>query len=171
MNCHKESSSCANSWLRLVLLSFNFYQFPLKFGCVKISTHTVIPSDNKYQKHVKMPSWERVEEVSWMQGCRICLYYYCWFHYNLSLSCFGERSFSYFYAPAIKWLGHIVLPLSVIPSFRLSVLPDSVSAHYLSHTWRFLNEIWYISLSRGCAGWVRIWVRSNNFRQSYDPLT
>ena len=30
----------------------------------------------------------------------------------------------HFYAPAIKWLGHIVLPLSVIPSFRHSVLPS-----------------------------------------------
>ena len=38
-----------------------------------------------------------------------------------------------FYSSAIKWPGHIVLPLSVIP--------DSVSAHYLSHTWRFSNEI------------------------------
>ena len=45
-----------------------------------------------------------------------------------------------FYASAIKWPGHIVLPLSVIP--------DSVSAHYLSYTWRFSNEIWYIGLSR-----------------------
>ena len=77
----------------------------------------------------------------------------------------------HFYAPAIKWLGHIVLPLSVIPSFRHSVIPDSVSAHYLSHTWRFSNEIWYIGLSREYAGWVRIWVRSNNFRQSYAPWT
>ena len=24
-----------------------------------------------------------------------------------------------YYAPALKWLGHIVLPLSVIPSFRI----------------------------------------------------
>ena len=37
---------------------------------------------------------------------------------------------------------------SVLLSFRPSVLPDSVSAHYLSHTWRFSNEIWYIGLSR-----------------------
>ena len=49
-----------------------------------------------------------------------------------------------FLCPAIKWPGHIVLPLSVIPSFRPSVIPDSVSAHYLSHTLRFSNEIWYI---------------------------
>ena len=76
-----------------------------------------------------------------------------------------------FYAPAIKWLGHIVLPLSVIRSFRHSVLPDSVSAHYLSHTWRFSNEIWYIGLSGEYAGWVRSWVGSNNFRQSYAPWT
>ena len=40
---------------------------------------------------------------------------------------------------------------SVTP-FRHSVLPDSVSAHYLSHTWRFSNEIWYIGLSREYAG-------------------
>ena len=53
-----------------------------------------------------------------------------------------------FYSPAIKWLGHIVLPLSVIPSFRHSVIPDSVSANYLSNTWRFSNEIWYIGFSR-----------------------
>ena len=26
----------------------------------------------------------------------------------------------------------------------ISVIPDSVSAHYLSHTWRFSNEIRYI---------------------------
>ena len=48
-----------------------------------------------------------------------------------------------FYAFAIKWPGHIVLP---------SVIPDSVSAHCLSHTWRFSNEIWYIGLSREYAG-------------------
>ena len=53
----------------------------------------------------------------------------------------------YFYAPAIKWTGNIVLPLSVIP--------DSVSAHYPSHTWRFSNEIWYIGLSREYEGWVQ----------------
>ena len=38
-----------------------------------------------------------------------------------------------FYSSAIKWPDHIVLPLSVIP--------DSVSSHYLSHTWRFSIEI------------------------------
>ena len=44
---------------------------------------------------------------------------------------------------------------SVTP-FCHSVLPDSVSAHYLGHTWRFSNEIWYNGLSREYAGWVRI---------------
>ena len=42
-----------------------------------------------------------------------------------------------FYASTIKWLGHIVLPLSV--------LPDSVSAYFLCQTWRFSNEILYIA--------------------------
>ena len=59
----------------------------------------------------------------------------------------------------------------VILSFRPSVIPDSVSAHYLSHTWRFSNQIWYIGLSPEYAGWVRIWVRSNNFWQSYASWT
>ena len=40
---------------------------------------------------------------------------------------------------------------SVTP-FRHSVIRGSVSAHYLSHTWRFSNEIWYIGLSREYAG-------------------
>ena len=44
MNCNKESSRCANSWLRLLVLSRYFHPFPLKFGCVKISTRTVIAS-------------------------------------------------------------------------------------------------------------------------------
>ena len=52
----------------------------------------------------------------------------------------------FFYASAIKCPGHIVLPVP------LSVIPDSVSAHYLSHTWIFSNEIWYIGLSREYAG-------------------
>ena len=30
----------------------------------------------------------------------------------------------YFNAPAIKWPGHIVLPLSVIPSFHPSIIPS-----------------------------------------------
>ena len=62
---------------------------------------------------------------------------------------------------------------SVTP-FRHSVLPSfrySVSAHYLCNTGTFSNEIWYIGLSWEYAGQVRIWVRSNNFRQSYAPWT
>ena len=50
-----------------------------------------------------------------------------------------ERNHLHFYAPAIKWLGHIVLPLSVIQ--------DSVSAHFLCHAWRYSNEIWYKGVS------------------------
>ena len=35
----------------------------------------------------------------------------------------------------------------------------------------FWIEISYIDVSRQYAGWVWIWVRSNNFRESYAPLT
>ena len=58
---------------------------------------------------------------------------------------------------------------SVTP-FRHSVIPDSVSAHYLSHTWRFSNEVWYKGLSREYAGWVWIWVRSYNNIGRVMPL-
>ena len=58
-----------------------------------------------------------------------------------------------------------------VTPFRHFVLPDSVSDHFLCHTLRFSNEIWYMGLSREYAGWVRIWVRSNNFWQSYAPWT
>ena len=109
----------------------------------------------------------------------------------------------------------------VLPSFRPSVIPDSVSAHYLSHTWRFSNEVchentqvefefgsgriifggvmplglrkiplifqfpliisitnWHfwieipdVDVWGEYASWVRIWVGSNNFWESYDPST
>ena len=42
------------------------------------------------------------------------------------------------------WGIYIVLPLSV--------LPDSVSAHFLCQTWRFSNEIWNIAFSQEYAG-------------------
>ena len=48
--------------------------------------------------------------------------------------------------------GAYSVTLSVIPSFRPSVLPISVSAHYPSHTLRFSNEIWSIGLSQEYAG-------------------
>ena len=43
---------------------------------------------------------------------------------------------------------HSVIRHSVLPSLCHSVLPDSVSAHYLCHVWKFSNEIWYMALSR-----------------------
>ena len=62
-------------------------------------------------------------------------------------------------------------PLVYVTPFRRSVLPDSVSAHFLCHTLRFSNEILYIGLSREYEGWFRYWGQSNNCRQSYAPWT
>ena len=62
-----------------------------------------------------------------------------------------------FYAPPCKWSGHIVLPSSVIPSFRHSVT-ILVSVHFLSEGLMDLNDIWYTDVSWGDAGQVRIWV-------------
>ena len=84
----------------------------------------------------------------------IYLYWFLWHH----------TSFCPNYA---VWKKNTFINYFNIPSFRPSVLPDSVSAHYLRHTWRFSNEIWYIGLSGEYAVWVWIWVRSNNFQQSY----
>ena len=57
---------------------------------------------------------------------------------------------------------HIVLPLSVIPSFRHSVILSfriqfPLIFSNLCHTLRFSNEIWYIGLSREFKGWVWYW--------------
>ena len=51
----------------------------------------------------------------------------------------------YLYAP-MKWPGHLVYSFLSFrhSAFRHSVLPDSVSAHFLCHTWKFQTEIWYI---------------------------
>ena len=69
----------------------------------------------------------------------------------------------------MKWPGHIVLPLSVIPSYRHYVILHSVSAHFLCHILRFSYVIWNITLSREHSGWIWIRVRSNNFLQSNAP--
>ena len=98
-------------------------------------------------------------------------FFYKWALFMNKIYTLTKTEYQYFYSPAMKWPGHIVLPLSVIPSFCHSVIPDSVSTHCLCHTWRFSNEILYMGLSRTYAGWVWIRVRSNNFRQSYAPWT
>ena len=60
-----------------------------------------------------------------------------------------------FYAPAMKWLGHIVLPLSVIPSFRLSGFSfRSLSKSYMEiFKWnlvhRFVTRIRRLSSNLG----------------------
>ena len=58
-----------------------------------------------------------------------------------------------------------------VTPFRTSVLPDSVSAHFLCHTLRFSNGVWYMGLSREHTGLIRIWSWLNNFRQSFSPCT
>jgi hypothetical protein len=58
-----------------------------------------------------------------------------------------------FYAPAIKWLGHIVLPCSVIPS-------SSVFVHYLSNGCTHSSQIWHMDISRKNTGQVGIWTSS-----------
>ena len=59
-------------------------------------------------------------------------------------------------------MGHRVLPLSVLPSFH----PSGFGFHSFSfHTCIFANQILYIGSSREYAGWVRIWARSNKFRE------
>ena len=84
-----------------------------------------------------------------------------------------QIKFGYFcYAPAIKWLGYIVLPLSVIPSFRPSWFSfGSLSKSYMEiFKWNLVHRF-DIGFSREYIGWVQIWVRWNNFRQSYAPWT
>ena len=129
---------------------------------------------------------------------RNTLLLHLWPNYK-NITCL-KSSAGIFYAPAIKWLGHIVLPHSVIRSFCHSVLLSFrhygfnfhslfksymeifkwnlvhrffiiVSAHYLHYKLTFWIEIRYMGLSQEYAGWVRIWVQPNNFRQSYSPWT
>lgn len=69
-----------------------------------------------------------------------------------------------FYAPDIKWLGHKVVPRSVIPTFR-PVIPSSFTFQSLSqqqfHT--FNSDLMHRCVLLIYTGWVRIWFRSNDF--------
>jgi hypothetical protein len=85
-----------------------------------------------------------------------------------------------FYAPAIYWLGHIVLPCSVIPSFRHSVLPffrtsvipsSFVSVHYHSNGCTHSSKIWHMDISWKNTGQLWIWLWFDDFWQSNAPFT
>ena len=52
--------------------------------------------------------------------------------------------------------GHIVLPLSPLLSLCLSIIPFSVSAHYLHHTLTFSIEIWDKNVGRSRSNLVPV---------------
>jgi hypothetical protein len=77
-----------------------------------------------------------------------------------------------FLCPVIEWQEHIVLPCSVIPSIRHSVIPlSSVSVHYLCNSCTHLTQIWLMNMSYENTGQVWIWLWLNDFWQSYAPFT
>ena len=76
---------------------------------------------------------------------------------------------SWEYAGWARFASGQIIFSRVMPLWLRKIALTFSSAHYLHYKLTFWIEIYYIDLSCEYAGWARILVLSNNFRQSYDP--